>query len=175
MCRTKEAVISRSRGSSPPAIAASTAVVIESTPSMIIGLPPPRHRRSLCAACSHKDRPRLPVVNTRPNRRNLRLDSQHGDAEITMNVTRFAAAPAYPAPPDHHGMACLRLQGMSAGPSGALWLSLSQIEPGGFIERGASPLEKHYVVLAGEVTVVTDDGEAVLGLWDSVRLAVSSP
>ena len=88
-----------------------------------------------------------------------------------MNVTRFAAAPAYPAPPDHHGMACLRLQGMNAGPSSALWVGVSQIEPGGSIERGASPLEKHYVVLAGEVTVLTDDGTAVLGQWDSVRLA----
>ena len=88
-----------------------------------------------------------------------------------MNVTRFAAAPAYPAPPDHHGMSCLRLQGMNAGPSSALWVGVSQIEPGGRIERGASPLEKHYVVLAGEVTVLTDEGEAVLGQWDSVRLA----
>ena len=43
--------------------------------------------------------------------------------------------------------------------------------PGGSIERGASPLEKHYVVLSGEVTIVTDDGEAALGPWDSVRLA----
>ena len=61
--------------------------------------------------------------------------------------------------------------GLNAGPSQALWVGLSQIEPGGSIERGASPLEKHYVVLAGEVTVLTDDGEAVLGMWDSVCLA----
>ena len=88
-----------------------------------------------------------------------------------MNVTRFAAAPPYPVPSDHHGMACLRLQGMNAGPSTSLWVGVSQIEPGGRIDRGASPLEKHYVVLAGEVTFVTDAGETVLGAWDSVRLA----
>ena len=88
-----------------------------------------------------------------------------------MNVTRFATAPAYPTPADHHGMGCLRLQGLNAGPSETLWVGLSQIEPGGSIERGASPLEKHYVVLAGEVTILTDDGEAVLGQWDSVCLA----
>ncbi len=87
-----------------------------------------------------------------------------------MNVTRFAAAPAYPAPADHHGMSCLRLQGLNAGPSDSLWVGVSRIEPGGRIDRGASPLEKHYVVLAGEVTIVTDAGEAVLGQWDSVRL-----
>ncbi len=34
-----------------------------------------------------------------------------------MNVTRFATAPAYLAPADHHGMACLWLQGLNAGPS----------------------------------------------------------
>ena len=91
--------------------------------------------------------------------------------EPPVNVTRFAAAPPYPAPPDHHGMTCLRLQGHNAGPSRALWLGVSQVAPGGSIERGASPLEKHYVVLSGQVTMVTDGGEAVLGPWDSVRLA----
>ncbi len=50
-------------------------------------------------------------------------------------------------------------------------MGVSQVEPGGAIERGASPLEKHYLVLSGEVTIVTDDGEALLGPWDSVRLA----
>ncbi len=88
-----------------------------------------------------------------------------------MNVTRFAAAPPYPAPPDHHGMTCLWLQGHDAGPSQALWMGVSQVGPGGSIERGASPLEKHYVVLSGEVTIVTGDGEAALGPWDSVCLA----
>ena len=88
-----------------------------------------------------------------------------------MNVTRFAAAPPYKVPADHHGMRCLRLQGHEAGPAAALWLGVSVLEPGGHIDRGASPLEKHYVVLAGEVTMVTDAGEAVLGVWDSVRLA----
>ncbi len=102
------------------------------------------------------------------------------EASAPTAISTFSSVTAPPRPPTPrlptiYGMACLRLQGMSAGPSGALWLSLSQIGPGGFIERGASLLEKHYVVLAGEVTVVTDDGEAVFGLWDSVRLAVSSP
>jgi len=88
-----------------------------------------------------------------------------------MNVTRVADAPAYIAPPDHHAMRCLRLQGHEAGPASALWLGLSHILPGGGITLGASPLEKHYVVLEGLVTVVTETGEATLGRWDSVRLA----
>lgn len=88
-----------------------------------------------------------------------------------MNLTRFAEAPSYTPGPDHHGMACLRLQGHEAGPSSALWMGVSRIEPGGGITLGASPLEKLYIVLEGHVTILTETGEAVLGPWDSVRLA----
>jgi hypothetical protein len=91
-----------------------------------------------------------------------------------MNITRIADAPTYVAPPDHHGMTCLRLQGHEAGPASALWLGLSHILPGGGITLGASPLEKHYIVLDGAVTVITETGEtgeATLSRWDSVRLA----
>ena len=88
-----------------------------------------------------------------------------------MNVTRFAAAPEYTPPPNHSGMRCLRLQGHAAGPASALWLGCSMIEPGGAIALGASPLEKHYVVLEGEVVFRTGAQEAALGRWDSVRLA----
>lgn len=88
-----------------------------------------------------------------------------------MNVTRFAAAPPYPIPADHHGLTCLRLQGHNAGPSTALWMGVSQIDPGGHIDLGTSPLEKHYIVLAGTVTISTATEEAELGPWDSVRLA----
>jgi quercetin dioxygenase-like cupin family protein len=87
-----------------------------------------------------------------------------------MNVTRFAAAPAY-HPPAHDDMRCLRLQGHEAGPSEALWLGVSHLLPGGHTGFDASPLEKHYVVLEGEVTVVTEAGETVLGPWDSCCLA----
>lgn len=38
-------------------------------------------------------------------------------------------------------------------------------------QTGFSTLSAHYVVLAGEVTVLTGEGEAVLGQWNSVRLA----
>jgi uncharacterized cupin superfamily protein len=68
-------------------------------------------------------------------------------------------------------MRCLRLQGHEAGPSQSLWLGLSIIEPGGYTSLNASPLEKHYVVLEGELTLVSElDGvttEAVLHPQDS--------
>jgi hypothetical protein len=87
-----------------------------------------------------------------------------------MNLTRLAEAPAY-APPNHTDMRCLRLQGLEAGPSNALWLGLSHLLPGGHTSLEGSGVEKHYVVLEGAVTVVTEDGPVTLEAWDSCRLA----
>ena len=91
-----------------------------------------------------------------------------------MNVTRFNQAPAYIAP-NHFDMHCLRLQGHEAGPSQTLWLGVSQIAPGGHTSLDGSSVEKHYVVLEGEVTLVSElDGqrtEAVLRRHDSACFA----
>ena len=87
-----------------------------------------------------------------------------------MNVTRFGTAPEY-FPPNHDGMTCLRLQGHEAGPSDTLWLGVSQIQPGGGTTLDASQVEKHYVVLEGEVTIETELGETTLEKHDSCRLA----
>lgn len=87
-----------------------------------------------------------------------------------MNLTRLAAARIYD-PPNHVDMRCLRLQGHEAGPSNALWLGLSHLLPGGHTSLEASGVEKHYVVLDGAVTVITDNGAVTLGVWDSCRLA----
>jgi quercetin dioxygenase-like cupin family protein len=87
-----------------------------------------------------------------------------------MNVTRFDCAPGY-FPDNHFLMKCVRLQGHEAGPSDMLWLGVSTLEPGGHTASDASPVEKHYVVLEGELTIVTDAGETVLRKHDSCRLA----
>lgn len=87
-----------------------------------------------------------------------------------MNLTRFAGAPAY-YPANHEGMHCLRLQGFEAGPSLSLWMGVSVLLPGGHTGMDASPVEKHYVVLEGEVCLKTPDGTVTLGQFDSVRLA----
>ena len=91
-----------------------------------------------------------------------------------MHITRFDQAPTYVAP-NHFDMQCLRLQGHEAGPSQTLWMGLSQIAPGGHTSLDASPLEKHYVVLEGELTLVCErDGvrtEAVLRRHDSACFA----
>jgi hypothetical protein len=91
-----------------------------------------------------------------------------------VHITRFDLAPTYVAP-NHFDMHCLRLQGHEAGPSQTLWMGVSQIAPGGHTSLDASPLEKHYVVLEGEVTLVSErDGvrtEAVLRCHDSACFA----
>jgi len=86
-----------------------------------------------------------------------------------MHVTRIDKAPAY-FPPEHHDMRCLRLQGHEAGPADILWLGMSQLLPGGHTSLDASPLEKYYVVLEGEVTISNGVEEVVLRQWDSCRI-----
>ncbi|MFD1557224.1 cupin domain-containing protein [Paraburkholderia silviterrae] len=91
-----------------------------------------------------------------------------------MNVTRFGDAPQY-FPSEHFLMRCVRLQGHEAGPAESLWLGVSTIEPGGHTSMSASLLEKHYVVLDGEVWVETNEGELALRRFDSCRLAPGEP
>jgi quercetin dioxygenase-like cupin family protein len=63
-------------------------------------------------------------------------------------------------------MRWVRLQGHEAGPAEGV----STIEPGGHTSLAASPLEKHYVTLQGEVVVCTADHETTLRRYDSCRL-----
>jgi uncharacterized cupin superfamily protein len=87
-----------------------------------------------------------------------------------MHVTRFEQAPAYEAP-GHADMRMLRLQGREAGPAERLWIGVSHLLPGGGTTLDASPQEKMYVVLEGEVVVSNGGEEATLGRWDSCRIA----
>ena len=87
-----------------------------------------------------------------------------------MHVVRLNDAPHYEAP-GHNDVRMFRLQGREADPADVMWLGMSQILPGGEIVPSASPEEKFYVVLEGEVTFETPDGRAVLGTWDSCRIA----
>ena len=91
-----------------------------------------------------------------------------------MNVVRLDAAPPYEAP-GHDHMRMLRLQGREAGASDILWLGLSHILPGGGTTLDASPLEKMYVVLEGEVTISNGTEEVTLRPWDSCRIAPDEP
>jgi uncharacterized cupin superfamily protein len=87
-----------------------------------------------------------------------------------MEITRIAEASPYQAA-RHHDVTAMRLHGFDASGAEAFWVGLSHYEPGGRAERDASESEKVYVVIDGEITVITDGGEAVLGPLDSCYLA----
>ena len=72
-----------------------------------------------------------------------------------MHVTRFDDAKPYDAR-GHFNMVGLRLQGFDASPAENFWVGLSHFLPGGGAESSATPIEKVYVVVSGEVTIVTD-------------------
>jgi mannose-6-phosphate isomerase-like protein (cupin superfamily) len=83
-----------------------------------------------------------------------------------MKVTRFDDAKPYEAP-NHYDMRSLRLQGFEPdGPEG-FWTGLSHFLPGGGAGPDASPLEKVYVMVAGELTIKVGDSEVVLKPMDS--------
>lgn len=87
-----------------------------------------------------------------------------------MLVKRFADAQPYEAP-NHYDVRGLRLQGFEPGGPEKSWVGLSHYLPGGGAGPDASPLEKVYVVLAGEVRVTVGAQSVVLGLYDSCSIA----
>ena len=86
-----------------------------------------------------------------------------------MKVNRLADVSKY-GPPNHFDCTALRLQGWDASDASSFWVGLSHFLPGGGTTHEGTPLEKVYVVVRGEVTVVTDDDEATLGPLDSCHI-----
>jgi quercetin dioxygenase-like cupin family protein len=87
-----------------------------------------------------------------------------------MQVTAIEDAGTYAAP-GHFDVRTLRLQGADASPVENFTVGLSVFLPAGGCEMSTTPLEKVYVVVEGEVTIVTESGEATLGPLDSIYLA----
>jgi len=87
-----------------------------------------------------------------------------------MHIKRFAEAKPYDAP-NHRGVAGLRLQGFEPGGPVNQWVGLSQFLPGGGAGPDSTPFEKVYVVLEGEITVIAEGQETVLGKYDSCTIA----
>jgi glyoxylate utilization-related uncharacterized protein len=67
-------------------------------------------------------------------------------------------------------MSTLRLQGGSATAADAFTVGLSHALPAGGADYGAAPVERTYVVLSGELSVTTSNGEVTLGPLDSCYL-----
>lgn len=76
--------------------------------------------------------------------------------------------------PKHFNMTALRLHGKEESGAQKFWMGLSHFLPGGGADYDASPTEKIYFVLEGEVTVITAGNEKiVLKPWDSIHIGPS--
>ena len=83
-----------------------------------------------------------------------------------MHIKRFAEAKTYEAP-NHRAYTSFRLFGAEAGGTKGLVVGLSHFLPGGGAGPDASPPEKVYFVLSGELTIIVDGKETVLKALDS--------
>jgi mannose-6-phosphate isomerase-like protein (cupin superfamily) len=86
-----------------------------------------------------------------------------------MQVKRFSDAKAYDAA-NHRACTSMRLFGAEAGGTKGLIVGVSHFLPGGGAGPDASPPEKVYFVLAGELTVIVDGKETVLKKHDSCTI-----
>lgn len=86
-----------------------------------------------------------------------------------LQVTRFDDAKAYDAR-GHFGMTAMRLQGQGVSDLEDYWVGFSTFLPGGGAEKGSAPTGKVYVVLEGEITVTSAEGDTVLGKYDTCYL-----
>ena len=83
-----------------------------------------------------------------------------------MIVKKLSEAKEYVAP-NHRACTTLRLFGAEAGVSKAIVAGVSHFLPGGGAGPDASPPEKVYYVLEGELTVIVGGKETVLKKNDS--------
>ena len=70
----------------------------------------------------------------------------------------------------HFKMTALKLHGKEETGAQKFWMGLSHFLPEGGAEYDASPTEKIYFVLEGEVTVQTKTEEIILRQWDSIYI-----
>jgi mannose-6-phosphate isomerase-like protein (cupin superfamily) len=89
-----------------------------------------------------------------------------------MKVTRLEDAVKY-SPPKHYDCFAMHLQHKNLGCEAPYWVGCSYFLPGGKADWDASPLEKIYIVLEGEITVEFEDQQVKLGPMDSIFIGPS--
>jgi mannose-6-phosphate isomerase-like protein (cupin superfamily) len=75
------------------------------------------------------------------------------------------------SPPKHsENCHAMHLQHRNLGSEAPFWVGCSYYLPGAKADWDASPLDKVYVVLEGELTMAFDDQEVKLGPMDSITI-----
>ena len=70
--------------------------------------------------------------------------------------------------PGHFDVTTLRLHGKEESGAKKILMGLSHFLPGGGCDMGATPTEKIYYVLEGEITIKTDAEDIILKKNDSI-------
>src|SRR3954469_7932405 len=87
-----------------------------------------------------------------------------------MRITRLADATPFD-PPGHQGVGPVRLQ---AGEADGVTVVLSHYQPGGEAEMAPQPAETVYVLLEGELVMISDGAEETLRRYDSVHFTAGT-
>ncbi len=84
-----------------------------------------------------------------------------------MRIKRFSDAEPYEAP-NHRNCTSLRLAGFTEDGPNDFWVGCSHFLPGGGAGPDATPLEKVYVILSGELTITSGGKTEKAGPMDTV-------
>ena len=87
---------------------------------------------------------------------------------MTMRVNRLTEAERF-HPPGHTGVGPLRLQGGDGAPTEDVTVVLSHYLPGGQAALSEQPVETVYVLVSGELVMLSEGQEATLRPFDSVH------
>jgi mannose-6-phosphate isomerase-like protein (cupin superfamily) len=90
-----------------------------------------------------------------------------------MRINRLADATLF-EPPGHHGVGPVQLRGGESAPTEGIVVALSHYLPGGQAEMAPQPVETVYVIVAGELVMVSEGSEETLRLYDSAHFTAGT-
>jgi mannose-6-phosphate isomerase-like protein (cupin superfamily) len=92
---------------------------------------------------------------------------------MTMRVTRITDAERF-QPVGHEGVGPVRLQGGESFPTSDFTVALSHYLPGGAAELAPQDAETVYVIVSGQLVMIAEGAEEVLGPLDSVHFTAGT-